>query len=83
MNVYMLLHLYLYISAQFNGFKEKIHKLFPVIYDTKFLSYDMKKILKKEGTVVSVLYEFHVIWNCVCIYMCACVHASFEVRCKH
>ena len=49
--IYMLLHLCLYISAQFNDFKEKIHKLFPVIYDTKFMSYEMKKILKKEGMI--------------------------------
>jgi hypothetical protein len=51
MNIYMLLHISLFISAQFSDFKKKIHKLFPVIYDTKFLSYEMKKILKKEGII--------------------------------
>jgi hypothetical protein len=46
-----------YVSAQLNDFKEKIHRLFPVIYDTKFLSFEMKKILSKRGTVLyGILY---------------------------
>jgi len=47
----MLMQLCLCISAQFSEFKEKIHTLFPVIYDTKFLSYEMKKIVRKEGMI--------------------------------
>lgn len=50
------------LPTQFSDFKEKIHKLFPVIYDTKFLSYEMKKILKKEdlwhSNVLSNLYHY-------------------------
>ncbi|GFG28528.1 hypothetical protein Cfor_08890 [Coptotermes formosanus] len=50
------------LPTQFSDFKKKIHKLFPVIYDTKFLSYEMKKILKKEdlwdSNVLSNLYHY-------------------------
>jgi len=49
--IYMLLQLCLCISAQFSDFKKKMHILFPVIYDTKFLSYEMRKIVRKEGMI--------------------------------
>jgi hypothetical protein len=54
-NYLHVLNLCLCIAAQFSDFKEKIHKLFPVVYDTKFLSYELKKILKKEGMITCTL----------------------------
>lgn len=40
------------ISAQLSDFKEKIHRMFPVIYDTKYLSFEIKKIMKREGKIL-------------------------------
>ncbi|PSN35310.1 Pre-piRNA 3'-exonuclease trimmer [Blattella germanica] len=36
------------LPTKFSVFKEKIHNMFPQIYDTKFLSFELKKFLKKE-----------------------------------
>lgn len=50
------------LPTQLNDFKEKIHRLFPVIYDTKFLSFQMKKIIITEdmwhSNILSDLYHF-------------------------
>ncbi|XP_069669243.1 pre-piRNA 3'-exonuclease trimmer-like isoform X3 [Periplaneta americana] len=51
-----------HLPTHLTHFKKKIHSLFPVIYDTKFLSFELKKLLKKEDTwdsnVLSNLYLF-------------------------
>ncbi|XP_023704440.1 pre-piRNA 3'-exonuclease trimmer isoform X3 [Cryptotermes secundus] len=50
------------LPTRLNDFKEEIHRLFPVIYDTKFLSFQMRKILIKEdmwnSNILSHLYCF-------------------------
>ncbi|XP_011631295.1 pre-piRNA 3'-exonuclease trimmer-like isoform X2 [Pogonomyrmex barbatus] len=47
---FMFIHQQFYKSLpqKYNEFKNNIHKLFPIIYDTKFLSFELREILKTE-----------------------------------
>jgi len=38
-----------WILAKYSDFKNNMHQLFPRIYDTKFLSYILRKFLEAEG----------------------------------
>ncbi|KAJ9597777.1 hypothetical protein L9F63_011385 [Diploptera punctata] len=50
------------LPSQFGVFKEKIHKLFPVVYDTKYLSFELRKLVRREDmwdtNVLSNLYYY-------------------------
>lgn len=50
------------LPTQFTMFKQRIHTMFPVIYDTKFLSFELKKLVSREdlweSNVLSNLYYF-------------------------
>jgi len=39
----------MFFAEKYIDFKTNIHQLFPTIYDTKFLSYELKKILQIQG----------------------------------
>ncbi|XP_018346792.1 PREDICTED: poly(A)-specific ribonuclease PARN-like domain-containing protein 1 isoform X1 [Trachymyrmex septentrionalis] len=47
---FMFVHQQFYkpLPQKYIDFKNNIHQLFPTIYDTKFLSYELKKILQTE-----------------------------------
>ncbi|XP_015602322.1 pre-piRNA 3'-exonuclease trimmer isoform X2 [Cephus cinctus] len=58
----MLMHHQFYkpLPKRYSEFKKNIHQLFPTIYDTKFISYEMKNLVDKEVlwklNALSVLY---------------------------
>lgn len=40
---------YYFSLEKYSTFKKNIHQLFPTLFDTKYLSYELKKVLQKEG----------------------------------
>lgn len=61
----MFMHQQFYkpLPNSYNEFKKNIHELFPQIYDTKFLSYEVRKLFSKEEvswkiSSLSTLYEY-------------------------
>ncbi|CAK9831519.1 Pre-piRNA 3'-exonuclease trimmer [Anthophora retusa] len=51
------------LPDSYKEFKKNIHSLFPQIYDTKYLSYELQRILKRDEVIwkqnsLSLLYEF-------------------------
>ncbi|XP_076163424.1 pre-piRNA 3'-exonuclease trimmer isoform X2 [Ptiloglossa arizonensis] len=60
----MFMHQQFYrpLPSDYNQFKSNIHALFPEIYDTKFLSFEVKKQLSNEGNwkinSLGCIYEY-------------------------
>lgn len=48
--MYMYQQLHRPLPKKYSDFKTNIHKLFPIIFDTKLISYELKNILKTEDT---------------------------------
>ena len=47
-----------FFAEKYIDFKNNIHQLFPTIYDTKFLSYELKKILQIHGNYLKYLFIY-------------------------
>ena len=60
----MFIHQQFYrpLPSRYSEFKSNIHTLFPQIYDTKFLSFELKKVLDKgvnwKVTSLKTIYEY-------------------------
>lgn len=48
----------LYILERYNEFKTQIHDLFPTIYDTKFLSFQLKNKFEQGN------HFYYLLWDC-------------------
>lgn len=57
----------MYLLEKYAHFKDNIHQLFPIIYDTKFLSYKLRDLLHVNG---NYLY--------IPIHLCVCVLYMFQ-----
>jgi len=42
-------------AEKYIDFKNNIHQLFPIIYDTKFLSFELREILQTEGIFIIII----------------------------
>ncbi|XP_076232531.1 pre-piRNA 3'-exonuclease trimmer isoform X2 [Calliopsis andreniformis] len=61
----MFMHQQFYkpLPSKYNEFKNNVHTLFPEIYDTKFLSFELKKVLNKGVMKIKInslknIYEY-------------------------
>ncbi|XP_033230635.1 pre-piRNA 3'-exonuclease trimmer-like [Belonocnema kinseyi] len=60
--MYMHQQFYKSLPKKYTEFKENIHRLFPLVYDTKLLSYELRKTLQKEekfaNNALNTLYYY-------------------------
>lgn len=60
--MYMHQQFYKPLPKKYSTFKKNIHQLFPTLFDTKYLSYELKKVLQKEdkfsSNSLSTLYYY-------------------------
>lgn len=53
----------MYFVGKYIDFKKNIHQLFPTIYDTKFLSFELREILTTEGNYFVFIYLFILVYR--------------------
>ncbi|XP_043272276.1 pre-piRNA 3'-exonuclease trimmer-like isoform X2 [Venturia canescens] len=57
--MFMHKQFYLPLPENYETFKKNVNRLFPLVYDTKFLSFEMKKILGETSWKSNVLAELY------------------------
>lgn len=45
-----------FFAEKYTDFKDNIHQLFPTVYDTKFLSFELRELLSTERNLQNYYY---------------------------